>query len=73
VHRVVNPPMDSEENRDRISIVFFHQPNYDAMIECLPTCLAPGEQAKFAPVSSGDNLLSKFVKQTTFGKGEEVA
>jgi isopenicillin N synthase-like dioxygenase len=73
VHRVVNPPMESEENRDRISIVFFHQPNYDATVECLSTCLAPGEKPKFAPVSSGDHLLSKFVKQTTLGKGEEVA
>jgi isopenicillin N synthase-like dioxygenase len=73
MHRVVNPPLDSDENRDRLSIVFFHQPNYDAMIECLPTCLAPGEKPKYEPVSSGDNLLSKFVKQTTFGKGEEAA
>ncbi|RBP12843.1 isopenicillin N synthase-like dioxygenase [Roseiarcus fermentans] len=70
LHRVVNPPLASEENRDRISIIFFHQPNYDAMVECLPTCLAPGETPKYAPVSSGDNLLSKFVKQTTLGQGK---
>jgi isopenicillin N synthase-like dioxygenase len=45
-----------------MSLVFFHQPNYDAVIECLPTCLAPGEQPKYSPVSSGDHLISKFAK-----------
>jgi isopenicillin N synthase-like dioxygenase len=69
VHRVVNPPLDSEENKDRMSIVFFHQPNYDASVECLPGCEAPGNPAKYDPISSGDHLRSKFIKQTTFGKG----
>ncbi|MQT14924.1 isopenicillin N synthase family dioxygenase [Segnochrobactrum spirostomi] len=73
LHRVVNPGMSSEENIDRLSIVFFHQPNYDAVIECLPSCLAPGESPIYAPISSGDHLKSKFVKQTTFGKGEKAA
>jgi isopenicillin N synthase-like dioxygenase len=69
MHRVVNPPIDAEDNKDRLSIVFFHQPNYDAMVECLPSCQSPGQPAKYESISSGDHLLSKFVKQTTFGKG----
>lgn len=73
VHRVVNPMLASEENVDRLSIVFFHQPNYDAVIECLPSCIQPGETAKYDAVTSGDHLKSKFVKQTTFGKGEKAA
>ena len=67
VHRVVNPPVDNASTNRRQSLVFFHQPNYDAMVECLPSCLAPGEKPKYAPISSGDHLTSKFVKQTTFG------
>jgi isopenicillin N synthase-like dioxygenase len=68
LHRVINPPFDDTmKNTRRQSLVFFHQPNYDAMIECLPVCLAPGEAPKYAPISSGDHLTSKFVKQTTFG------
>ena len=68
LHRVVNPPLDDQQrNVRRQSLVFFHQPNYDAQIECLTACLAPGEQPKHAPISSGDHLTSKFVKQTTFG------
>lgn len=73
VHRVVNPAIGSPENVDRLSIVFFHQPNYDAMVDCLPTCTSPDKPAKYAPISSGDHLLSKFVKQTTFGKGDKAA
>lgn len=68
LHRVVNPPLESAVlNKRRQSLVFFHQPNYDAMIECLPVCLAEGEQPQYAPISSGDHLTAKFVKQTTFG------
>jgi len=67
LHRVANPPPDVASTNRRQSLVFFHQPNYDAMVECLPSCLAPGEVPKYAPISSGDHLTSKFVKQTTFG------
>lgn len=74
LHRVANPPFDdTQRNVRRQSLVFFHQPNYDAMVECLPVCLAPGEQPKYAPISSGDHLTSKFVKQTTFGGTKAAA
>ena len=69
VHRVIVPELEAPSNARRQSLVFFHQPNYDAMVECLPSCLEGGETAKHAPISSGDHLRSKFVKQTTFGKG----
>jgi isopenicillin N synthase-like dioxygenase len=69
MHRVVNPPRDLAGDSDRISLVFFHQPNYDAMVDCLPGCATPDQPAKYPPVSSGDHLSSKFVKQTTFGEG----
>lgn len=73
MHRVVNPPLDAEENRDRLSVVFFHQPNYDAVVSCLPGCASPDNPARYAPITSGDHLRSKFVKQTTFGKGDKAA
>jgi isopenicillin N synthase-like dioxygenase len=69
LHRVVNPPRDQAGASRRQSLVFFHQPNYDAMVECLPGCAAPGMAPKFEPISSGDHLRNKFVKQTTFGAG----
>jgi isopenicillin N synthase-like dioxygenase len=70
---VVNPAFGSEDNVDRLSIVFFHQPNYDADVACLPTCQDAEHPAKYAPVSSGDHLRAKFVKQTTFGKVDKAA
>ncbi len=74
LHRVANPPFDDTlRNTRRQSLVFFHQPNYDAVAECLPSCLAPGEQPRHAPVTSGEHLTSKFVKQTTFGGTKAVA
>jgi len=72
LHRVVNPPEDVEGDQQRQSLVFFHQPNYEVMVECLPSCLPEGETPRYAPVSSGDHLQSKFVRQTTFG-GSKVA
>ena len=69
MHRVVNPPRELATDSARISLVFFHQPNYDAVVDCLPGCATPDRPAKYAPISSGDHLLGKFVKQTTFGEG----
>ncbi|HYA89490.1 MAG TPA: 2-oxoglutarate and iron-dependent oxygenase domain-containing protein [archaeon] len=60
LHRVVNPPPDVSGSTRRQSIAFFHQPNWDAVIECIPTCLAPGEKPKYAQVGSGAHLMEKF-------------
>ena len=60
LHRVVNPPTDAGGSTRRQSIAFFHQPNWDAEIACLPGCLAPGELPKYPPVRSGPHLMSKF-------------
>jgi isopenicillin N synthase-like dioxygenase len=48
-HRVVNPPAELAASTRRLSIAFFHHPNYDALIECI----APPGEAKYPPVSSG--------------------
>lgn len=73
LHRVVNPPRALSATNRRQSLVFFHQPNYDAMVECLPSCLEPGEVPRYAPVTSGDHLRTKFLKQTTFGGTKSAA
>lgn len=53
-HRVVNPPAGAELSEGRISIAFFQQPNYDAVIECIPSCADAGNPPRYAPVRSGD-------------------
>ena len=63
LHRVANPP--AEANRRRQSLAFFHQPNWDAEIVALPSCLAQGAAAKYAPVRSGPYLMGKFKSTAT--------
>jgi isopenicillin N synthase-like dioxygenase len=61
LHRVVNPPADAGADARRQSLVFFHNPNYDAEITCIPTAVAAGEHPKYAPTTSGDYLRELFV------------
>lgn len=61
LHRVVNPPADAGEGSRRQSLVFFHNPNYDAEIRCLPGCVKEGETPKYPPITSGDYLRKSFM------------
>lgn len=58
VHRVVIPK-DAAAG-DRQSMAFFHNANWDALIECIPTCLTPGEPPRHPPITSGRHLMEKF-------------
>lgn len=60
MHRVANPPRQYCTT-SRLSLVFFHQPNYDVAVEALPTCLA-GKPPKYGTVTSGGHWLSKHMK-----------
>lgn len=62
LHRVVDPPDASLAKARRQSIPYFQNANWSAEIRCLPTCLAPGESAKYEPVLAGPHLMSKFKK-----------
>jgi isopenicillin N synthase-like dioxygenase len=63
VHRVVNPPVLDAVSRagSRLSIAFFHHPNYDAIIECI----AASEAAKYPPVTSGEYRDLKYNQTRT--------
>ena len=64
MHRVVNPPPDVKSGTRRQSIAFFVQPNYDAPIECIETCKAPGEPPKHPPVKAWEHRHAKLSKTT---------
>jgi isopenicillin N synthase-like dioxygenase len=53
-HKVVSPP-----GSDRYSVAFFLDPNPDAVVACLPTCISPDRPAKYAPISGADFLRSR--------------
>jgi isopenicillin N synthase-like dioxygenase len=54
-HRVVN-----RAGNERFSIAYFGDPNADALVECLPSCLAPGQDPTYPPVTYGDYLRSRY-------------
>ena len=62
LHRVLNPPRDAALGSRRQSVVFFFQPNYDALIECLPSCTSAENPPRYAPVTSGEHRLRKFLR-----------
>ncbi len=53
-HRVVSPP-----GRERYSIAFFLDPNPDAWVECLPSCVGPEYPARYPPIRGDDFLRSR--------------
>lgn len=60
LHRVIQPGDPKTGASRRQSIAFFHNTNLDAEIECIPSCLAPGEQPKYEKVLSGPYLWNRF-------------
>jgi isopenicillin N synthase-like dioxygenase len=59
LHRVVNPPTAASADSRRLSVVFFHQPNLEAMIETIPSCIAPGNPQRYDAVSAGAYFAAK--------------
>jgi isopenicillin N synthase-like dioxygenase len=62
LHRVANTPLGAGVESRRQSLVFFHNPNYDAPVACIPSCLKPGSVPKYAPTTSGEHLRQLFTK-----------
>ncbi len=54
-HRVAPIALD----RHRTSWAFFHHPNYDAVIECLPECDTGAPPVLAEPITAGDYLWRK--------------
>ncbi len=62
LHRVVNPPRAEAHDSERLSIVFFHNPNYDTDITCLPTCTGADTPPRYPPTTSGAHLRGQFTR-----------
>ncbi len=67
LHRVGAPPA-GKSAKDRISIVFFHNPNYDAEMRCIT---ADGETAKYPPETFDQYFVDK-LNRGSFGKTDRA-
>ncbi len=52
-HRVLRPASE------RYSVAFFADPNPDALVEAIPTCVAPGAAPRYAPITSAVYLRQR--------------
>lgn len=50
---------------ERYSLAYFHMANWDAVIECLPTCREPGEEPRHKPAIAGPWLMEKFARSVS--------
>eukprot|EP00752_Nemacystus_decipiens_P014679 g13075.t1 len=55
VHRVVN-----KLGRERYSIPFFLEPNYDTEVTCFPQFCSKENPAKYPPVTAGEYIFGKY-------------
>ena len=53
-HRVVN-----RSARERYSIAFFYDPNPDAIVETIPSCVRQGERVRYPPILAADYLKQR--------------
>ena len=60
-HRVVNA-----SGRERYSVAFFLDPNPDAEIACLPTCVSAARPARYPPVSGAAYLAGRLGRTYDF-------
>jgi isopenicillin N synthase-like dioxygenase len=58
-HRVAVPPPDAAPS-DRISLVYFTNPNPDTLVRCFESCVGSGE--KYPAITSGEYYLGKLMK-----------
>lgn len=57
LHRVVNV-----SGRERYSVPFFYTGNPDQPIDCIPTCLAPGDTPKYPPTTVEAHLKDMYAR-----------
>ena len=43
-----------------VQVPVFVEPNFDCVVDCLPTCCSPDNPPKYTPISSGEYLLGRY-------------
>ncbi|MDQ1103611.1 isopenicillin N synthase family dioxygenase [Nocardioides zeae] len=66
LHRVVNPPRTLALDSSRLA--FYDHPNYDARVDVLEPFRDEAWPSPGQPLTSGEHLRQKYLRQTTFGR-----
>ena len=65
-HRVLNV-----SGRDRYSVPFFVSPEYDTVLQCLPSCQGPDNPAKYPPVTM-EEFTIEFLNRNYANRNQQV-
>lgn len=63
-HRVL-PPTNQAPDEELISLIFFHEPDAETVIDALPSCVSPANPARYEPITAMDYLAEKFAALAT--------
>lgn len=63
MHRVLSPL----SQKDRYTCAFFNDGALDTIIECIPTCLKPGETPLYGPLKVEDHAIKRYTQ--SYGAG----
>jgi isopenicillin N synthase-like dioxygenase len=59
LHRVAVPPPDHSLGSRRLTLVFFHDPRADAVVECIPSCTDAAHPPRYEPITALAHVQAK--------------
>lgn len=65
LHRVAVPPDDCGPESDRLSLVYFHETNWDVLITPLPGCADADRPPRYEVMTAGEYNYRKVMRQMT--------
>lgn len=70
LHRVMPVLTTDDQPRRRRSIPFFHEGNFDAYVECIPTCTSADNPPRYPPITGGQHVVEKVIAARVLRKAD---